>query len=149
MSGFGLDPFGLGPYGGAGAPAVFNIESPLGAWSESVLVDTLGGDVITVLGNNFAAPLTAKVMVDAVVMGDCYLFDERYDLKASKVYLGTPALPPGYYTLQITTPSGTIVAGVGLTYIEVARELKAERVRGAFSRAWRTGTRYLTSIGGA
>ncbi len=146
MSGYGIDPYGLGPYGGSAPPVILEVLTP-----DNGIVDVLGGDVITILGLNFADPMTAEILSGVfpyTLEAETFMFDARYDLTKSTARYGAPPMPAGTYHVRITTPSGTTVLVDAITYAPVSHELKVDRMRGAFASVWATGDRYLSPNAG-
>ena len=136
---WGFTPWGLGPWGGA-APVVDLVSTPWGAG----IVDVLGGDVIRIGGTGFYDPVLVEVLdAFAVVVGTCYVFDPRYDVSASRIYCGTPALARATYDIRVTTGAGSSTLVAALNYEPIAGQIKAERVRSGFAEAWVTGRRIL------
>lgn len=131
---WGTSPWGLGPWGG-GAPVIDLVVTPWGGG----IVDVLGGDVITIGGSNFADPVLIEVLFGGNVVGTCYVFDPRYDVSASRIYCGTPALAQGTYDVRVTTDAGTSTLVGALTYEPIADQLKVERVRISLARVWSAG----------
>ena len=141
------------PWGGigdvpSGAITLDGVSSPGGLDGASWLVDILGGDILTVVGTGFSDPMIVEVLSGTspgyLVEGTCYMFDARYDLRATKLYVGTPPLGAGVYHLRVTAPSGsTAVIEDVLKYHRFAEELKVERARVSLTKAWEVGRKLL------
>ena len=132
--GWGAEGWGVG--GTASAPTLTSV-------SPGVL-DVEGGDVITIVGSNFFYPVVVELLQASVVLGTCYMFDPEFDLTASRLIVGSPALPTGIYDLKVSTPNGleaTLVSA--LTYKVVAEEVRTHQGRAKWASAWLTGPRYL------
>lgn len=135
VSAWGTGPWGVGAWGGIGGPTFMGVAP--------VLLDTKGGTGITIFGSNFRDPTTVDILDGSnIVVGRCYYFEARLDLRSNKLLVGTPPLPAGSYGIQITTPSGTspIFPNV-LTYAPFADEGKVLRMRRRFASIWATGER--------
>ncbi len=143
------------PWGGVGdadlsAPSFDGVTSPLGPSlvSGSVLVDVLGGDVLRLVGAEFEEDMVVEVLSGSagsyVTEGTCFMFDPRYDLTATRAFVGSPAIAVGLYHLRITTTAGVVVLEDCLDYRNISMQLKIERVRMGLAKAWESGPRYLS-----
>jgi hypothetical protein len=129
------------------APIIYSVEV-VPAVPDGVpinVVATLGGTVVRVTGINFLDPIIVEVLHAGAVVGSLYLFDAKYDLALTTLYMGTPPLSTGVYSLRATS-----VYGVGAALpnaIEArlfAHEMKAQEARSGFSPVWKTGSRFLS-----
>ena len=140
---WGTDDWGTAPWG-IGVSGV--LSTVVGVTPGRVAVR--GGTMLTVVGTNFTSPATVHVMSGPsnalVVEGTCSLFDAAFDLTASRLFVGAPALAVGTYHIRVTTAAG---AGVplldALTYRVFAEEVRVHRNRSSWASAWRTGPRWL------
>lgn len=136
---WGSGPWGSGsPWGAgsAGAPPTLIEASPS-------VVDVEGGDVITVLGTNFEAPMQVDFMIGVDVIGPGYIFDARFDVARNRALVGTPILPPGVYSIRVTTPSGTTTLTDAVEAKIHAQELRVVGNRSKWAAPWDVGDRYL------
>lgn len=147
--GWGTDPFGISPWGGAGgesqppggvAPTLVSIQPDV--------LEVEGGTVVTILGTGFFPEFVPMVFSGPpggpyVLVAEGYLFDPDFDLTPSKALPGMPALPEGVYSLAVRTPAGVSnILDQVLRYLPFAEEERAQKGRSAWSQKWRVGQRW-------
>lgn len=138
---WGTGAWGTGSWGASqAAPPQISSVSP-------GVVDTLGGTVITIAGTNFNRSAVVSVLESGQVVGLGSIADLDFDLTANKIFSGMPALPTGFYDLQVATNGGTALLTNAFEVREFAYEFKTEDVRRKWARAWNLGTRQLGSGG--
>ncbi len=136
--------WGTGGWGVGGWGVGGSTDTPTLAGVSPGILDIEGGDVITIVGSNFYYPVVVELLQANVVLGSCYMFDPEFDLTASKLIVGTPALPQGAYDLRVSTNNGLEATLLNaLTYKVFAEEVRTHQGRAKWASAWRTGPRYL------
>lgn len=152
---WGTGPWGSGSPWGTGAalppPTLIAITSdpgPTASTSSPAVVAERGGTICTLVGTNFADPMTVEILRGGggayTVVAEGYIFDPRYDIQRGRCYVGAPALEVGLYSVRVTTAGGTsgVLADV-LASRRFAEEFKTLSVRGKWAPVWATGPRLL------
>jgi hypothetical protein len=122
------------------------LPPPVLAAASPTIVERRGGTVIKLLGENFFDPMTVDILQSSVVVANGYIFDPEFDLERNRAFVAMPALPDGFYDIQVTTDGGT--SGVLVNAVEYrlhSEEVKVQRVRIGFAQPWVTGPRLLTN----
>lgn len=154
---WGTGSWGAGsPWGtGTAAPpptlsGVASYPGPTAPPSSPAVVAVRGGTILRVLGTNFVADEDRPyIEVDFLngaleIVGQGYIFDPEFDIQASHITCGAPALEAGLYSLRVTTAGGTsgILADAVAARL-FAEEFKTHDVRRKWGPKWDTGDRLL------
>lgn len=138
---WGTGEWGSGPWGASqSAPPQINSALPN-------VVDELGGTVVLLTGSNFDASAVVELLQNTQVVGQASISDLQFDLTPSKLYVGMPALPTGFYSLRISTTGGIFTLDNAIEARAFAYELKTEDARRKWARAWNLGVRQLSAGG--
>lgn len=140
---WGTGPWGAGSPWGTGSSA---LAPTLISVSPST-IDKEGGDVIRILGTNFAAGMEVEFLQGGVVVGDGYIFDARFDIEPTRAWVGTPALDPGTYDIRVTTAGGSTTLAGAVTSALHAEEHRVVSSRSRWAPKWEVGRRYLSGGG--
>lgn len=146
LSGWGTAAWGTSPWGAGSLPppSIIGVSTPHGVHAGAGVVDRRGGDVITIIGNNFSDPMIVELLLGGIVQGQCYISRPRYDIKPNRVYAGTPELDFGTYDLRVETAGGSsVIFPNAVTYERFSNEMKAETVRKNMSDAWKSAQKVI------
>lgn len=130
--------------GGAAAPTGPITLTAVNGGS-SAIVEKRGGTVVTLTGTGFDTGMTVEVLSGLTVVGTGYVFDPVFDLTATSLKVGMPALDPGVYDLQVTNGVNTAQLTMAIEAMLHAEELKVHEVRRGFAAPWDVGPRILTN----
>lgn len=109
------------------------------------IVPIRGGKVVEIVGTGFTSAAVVDLLQSSVVQGQGYIFDTDFDVTATSIFVGLPALPEGTYDLRVTVGADVGLLESAFVYRLFAEEGKVQRVRKGFSPKWRTGPRILTN----
>jgi len=138
---WGTGPWGTGAWGTGVVlppPSVFGLSPGI--------IARRGGSIVKIVGEHFADPMIVELIQSAQVVGAGYYFDAEFDLERNRLFVGTPALPDGFYSLRVTTAGGeSNILEDALEVRLFSEEVRVHRVRIGFAAPWLTGPRMLTN----
>ena len=111
----------------------------------SATVEKRGGTVVELMGSGFTNALEVEVLSGLTVVGTGYIVRPEFDLTATHVWVGMPALPVGTYDLRVSVGVNTATLPNAVISALYAEELKVHTVRQGFAPVWDVGPRILTN----
>jgi hypothetical protein len=134
-------------FSGAAASSltVTGVALPGAAAGASVQIEKRGGTVIEITGTGFDSTAAIAVLDGGSPVGAGYFFDATFDVTATRIYAGMPALDPGTYDLQVTVGASMATLVGALEAVLFAEETKVHQARRGFAQPWATGPRILTN----
>lgn len=140
MAKWGTEKWGIDSWGSAGLA----LDMPIITAVSPTICDVKGGTVLAIFGTDFVSPIVEVLDGALQLIGTGYIFEDRLDVRLTKMLVGMPAAPVASYGLRVITPFGVSpVLPNAVTYKVFAEEAKVLRTRRLFSRAWRTGERII------
>jgi hypothetical protein len=138
--------WGSGSWGGSPWGIGVVLPPPILSAVTPAIVEREGGTILKLFGENFFAPMTLSILTGITPIAEAFMFDPEFDLQRNRAFYGLPALPDGYYNLQVTTAGGdSNILFDAIEYRLFSEEVKAHRIRTAFAAPWATGPRILTN----
>lgn len=130
---------------GGGTVSVTGVSIVGGTAASTVQLEKRGGTVIEITGAGFDSSAVVSVLDTGTPVGTGYIFDPVFDVTATKLYVGMPAVDPGTYDLSVTVGSDTGVLVGALIYVLFSEENKLHEVRRNWGSNWEVGVRILSN----